>query len=83
MEPTEHPSNNHAFTAPEGHEDTCVTLHVTRTILDGHPASQSFWKLSEEEKALIAADMPVVLTIYGIGHPMVSLSVLLSNDRVQ
>lgn len=77
MELTEIQNANLIMTAPKGTESFCADLPVRRGY-DGKTGSgymQSAWKPTEVEIANILAGRPVILTIFGDTHPIVSLSV--------
>lgn len=75
-----HPSNNHHFGAPpdwdKGDGVACGTLPVTLTYVDGRQAIVSFWKPDATELAKLLQGKPVVLTVFGRQHPVVSMGVL-------
>lgn len=64
-----------ALGAPDGWDESkdgpCDVLHVR----DRGGVMESAWYPSEEEKAAIAAGRPVILTVWGSGHPPVSVNV--------
>jgi hypothetical protein len=68
VNPIKHPSNNFTFGPPDGMEN-CQPLSVTRVDYDGVLASQSYWRPEAAELAAIAAGKPIILTVYGRGHP--------------
>ncbi len=77
MTPIKHHTNNHSFSVPSDWDlDTpCETLGVT-VIKEGDALSlHSFWQPDEDEIKLLAAGHPVILTVYGTGHPVVALGV--------
>lgn len=77
MQFVDHPSTNFTFKAPAGQEDHCGDLKCKReyNIQVGSMTTTSFWKPNPEEMDLIARGKPITLTIFGEGHPMVSIGV--------
>jgi hypothetical protein len=70
---------NHAFgKPPEMTDDQCGTLRVKRGIADlageDFPVSTSGWKPSPEDLERLNAGGLIFLNIFGIGHPVVSVS---------
>jgi hypothetical protein len=73
MQPIDFPEANRTFTRPEGMTDEeCGPLRVC----DTGEALQSVWQPDEADRAALAAGAPVVLSIFGRGHPVVSLGVV-------
>lgn len=54
----------------------CGSLPVQRTFEDGQPVFNSRWRMSDEERAHIAAGGDIELTIWGTGHPPVAVNVV-------
>lgn len=79
MIPIQHPTNNHKFAAPEGHDQKalpCETLGVTIGRDDsGAPVMASYWMPTPEELSCLIAGSPVMLFVFGTGHPIVALGV--------
>ena len=77
MQPVIPRDKNFTYTAPEGQEKDVADLHVRRGIDPGGLGMSitSLWKPSEEELACLLAGAGVALTIYGSGHPVVSVGV--------
>ena len=79
MSPIQHPTNNHTFGAPVGHNHEalpCETLSVTVGRDDsGMPVMASFWQPTPEELESLNAGRPVILYVYGSGHPIVAVGV--------
>ena len=76
MQPVIPRDKNFTYTAPEGREKDVVDLHVRLHIDQALGAAiTSLWKPSEEELACLLAGGGVALTIYGSGHPVVSVGV--------
>lgn len=70
---------NHSFGKPqEMRDDQCGTLRVKRGLTDiqgdKFPVSTSGWKPSDEDLAKLNAGGLIYLNIYGMGHPVVSVS---------
>lgn len=68
MRPTQHPSNNRVIGAPKGvsQEDLpCRAIAVTDLVYAGVQSVASFWELTDEERASIAAGGKVVLIFPG------------------
>jgi len=67
-----------ALGKPEGWDDAkngeCHVLYV-REVMGGPPMMQSAWYPSPEELERIARGEPIILTVWGRGHPPVSLDV--------
>lgn len=80
MDYVRHPSNNHEFGAPpgwaQGGDLECGTLPVTLTYVDGRQAIVSFWQPQPEELAKLLQGKPVILTVFGQQHPVVSMGVM-------
>lgn len=76
MLPVTPKDSNFTYTAPEGQEDSVCDLRVRRSEqgMLGR-STTSLWKPSEEELACLLAGAGVALTIYGSGHPVVSVGV--------
>lgn len=76
---TQHPSNNHVLGAPAGWDQgdlPCSALPVTvEQDTEGHVYLTSYWQLSDEERAAIAAGGLVKLTVVDNAHPVVALGV--------
>lgn len=68
MRSTQHTSNNRVLGAPEGWdqgESACSAIAVTDLLYAGVPAVATFWELSDEERAAIAAGGKVMLVVPG------------------
>jgi hypothetical protein len=76
MNPTDFPQANHTWAKPADLTDEqCRGLRAFRGLdPDGFPVSISRWEPTPEERARLAAGGPVWLWIFGLGHPVVSLS---------
>lgn len=77
MTPIKHHTNNHTFGAPDDWDlqTPCETLGVT-VVQEGKAVSLvSFWQPDEVERKAIAEGKPIILTIYGRQHPVVSVGV--------
>lgn len=79
MNPTPHPTNNHAMSAPRGwdHEaEPCATLSLT---VIPHPTAGielvSYWKPTVDELIELNSGGLVTLHVLGQGHPVVALGV--------
>lgn len=72
---------NHAFGAPPGHEDATGTLPVRIEENEeyGH-ALRSYWTPTAAELGELARGGHIRLSIYGAGHPPVSLAVVTAAD---
>ena len=81
MSPTTHESNNARLGPPVNHDAATqpeiATLHVTRSFDEDMRCEKmsSFWQPDPDELAALAKGSKVMLTIFGIGHPVVSLGV--------
>jgi hypothetical protein len=77
MRPTQHPSNNDVLAAPPGVPiEQCAPLAITRvTYSDGVPGVWSYWRLTDEERAAIAAGALVRVAAIGRTHPPLHLGV--------
>jgi hypothetical protein len=85
MDYIHHPSNNHMFGAPPDwdHSKTaCGTLPVTLTEINGQPAIVSFWMPDQAELAALLRGKPVMLSVFGRGHPVVSVGVEAESPKV-
>lgn len=51
-----------------------VDLYVRQDVYFGRPTVASAWQPSEEDIANILAGEPIILRIFGTGHPPVMLS---------
>ena len=51
----------------------CGDLQICDTELDGLPIMISAWRPTEEELKKIVAGAPILLSIHGRNHPVVSL----------
>lgn len=74
MNPTQHPSNNKVFGAPEGWDQQtmpCQALPVTVQLVDDQPCIVSYWRPTADELAQLVAGGLVGLHIYGRGMPPV------------
>lgn len=71
-----HRNCNHSFGPPPGVSgDDCGTLHVHSHNSPGYgPCHTSFWRPTANELATLNDGGSVALTVYGRGHPMVSLA---------
>lgn len=79
MQFVDFPGTNHAFGKPQGiRDEQCGTLRVKRALTDvvGDmlPVSTSGWKPSAEDLARLNAGGLIYLNVFGMGHPMVSIS---------
>jgi len=76
---TQHPSNNHVLGAPAGWDQgdlPCSALPITvERDTEGHVYLTSYWQLSDEERATIAAGGLVRLTVLDNAHPVVAIGV--------
>lgn len=80
MRYTQHPSNNKVIGAPKGWDQKelpCGALPVTvcEEPNTGATMIQSVWMPDEEEIAKLRAGKGVVLTVFGLVHPVVSIGV--------
>lgn len=74
----QHPSNNAVYGAPDGwnqKELPVGALPVTRTRIDGQPAILSFWLPDAGELQGLLQGKPIMLAVFGGGHPIVSMGV--------
>lgn len=79
MNPVEVPGANRWLGAPEDWNAEQRTQHgecATLPVLDTGALLQSAWMPEPEELAALNRGLPVLLTIYGRSHPVVSLAVL-------
>ena len=74
MNPVQFPQANDSFGAPSGMEEEVAALPVFKGIINGMPGNMSAWKPSPEELEALNNGGLVYLTIYGVGHPVVSIS---------
>jgi len=68
MRPTQHSSNNRVLGAPAGwdqDESTCHAIALTDLTYAGVRSVATFWELSDEERAAIAAGAKVMLIVPG------------------
>jgi hypothetical protein len=68
MRPTQHPSNNRVLGAPAGWDQTeapCSAIALTDLVYAGARSVATFWELSDEERAAIAAGAKVMLIVPG------------------
>lgn len=81
MEKAELDICNHAFGPPPGHEESTGTLPVRVEESDeyGH-AIRSYWTVTPAELGELARGGHVRLSIYGGGHPPVSLEIVSATD---
>lgn len=80
MRPIQHPSNNGVLGAPPEWDQAalpCSALPITRVQFEesGQRAVWSYWRLTDEERAAIAAGAPICLSVMGATMPPVSLGV--------
>lgn len=79
MEPTKINGSTRSLSAPEGWNDEqhgeCQVLPIRDAKSNGLHVLQSAWQPSTEEIALICAGRPVILSVWSVNHPPVSLSV--------
>lgn len=76
----QHSSNNFVLGAPEGYDPRTAphdvgALPCSRILDNGVPAFQSFWKPEPEELEALNKGLPVMLTVLGLGHPVVRIEV--------
>jgi hypothetical protein len=64
------------MTSPTGMEDECGTLEISdvKDPIWGN-MMQSAWMPNDEERSAIASGAPIILSIVGTGHPVVSVFV--------
>jgi hypothetical protein len=79
MDFVDFPETNHAFGKPENMTDEqCGTLRVKRGLAniegDLFPVSTSGWKPSAADLEKLNAGGLIYLNIFGMGHPVVSVS---------
>ncbi len=67
---------NRSFGAPEGWNEETDGPCDALPVLDDGKVLQSAWLPEADELAALNAGQPVVLTIFGRGHPAVSVGVL-------
>lgn len=68
MRTTQHPSNNRVLGAPEGWDQSearCSAIALTDMVYGGVRAVATFWELTDEERARIAAGAKVMLIVPG------------------
>lgn len=78
MHRIQHPSNNDVLGAPAGwdqDEVPCGALPITKTEVNGIPATVSYWRPSAEELAALQAGGSVALWVLGGIMPPVALEV--------
>lgn len=63
------------LTAPKGHEGRVLPLPVKRITEDGIPLVESVWRPSRAERAMLAEDADVVLTVWGRTVPPIRMRV--------
>ena len=86
MNPTTHESNNTRLGPPVNHDATTqpeiATLHVTCGFDEDMRCEKmsSFWQPDVEELIALAKGNKIMLTVFGTGHPVVSLAVLKETD---
>jgi hypothetical protein len=56
-------------------DEECSSLHVRLERVNWQTTLKSAWIPTDAERVKIALGQPVILTIYGAGHPAVSLHV--------
>lgn len=73
-----HPTTTRDLGAPPGwkpeRHGRCAHLAIIDAQLDGQPVMQSLWEPTPQELASLNAGGFVLLTVWGIGHPPVSLT---------
>lgn len=70
MRPSDFEGSNAVYRAPAGiSKEDCGDLPILRN----GPLMTSCWIPDDHERAQIAAGGPIFLTVFGSGHPMVSL----------
>lgn len=76
MNPIEIDGSNAVYHKPSDmtHEE-CASLHVRVETVERNTMIKSAWMPTEQERIKIALGQPVILTIYGMGQPAVSLHV--------
>lgn len=60
----------------------CYDLPVVRQSQDGVNLYASLWKPSPQEVLMIKMGFPILLEVFGNGHPPVRLGVAAQTDRV-
>lgn len=78
MQRTQHPSNNSVLGAPEGWDQSVLSvgaMPITRTEVNGVPAVASYWKPSADELAQLNAGGSVALWVLGPTTPPVAVEV--------
>jgi hypothetical protein len=77
MNPIEINGSNRVFTKPKDMTDEeCGPLYVRVERYENyHTTIKSAWQPTDEERIKIALGEPIILTIIGISHPPVALSV--------
>lgn len=73
MDPASHPTHNFVFKGPEPGIGDLGVYRGTDSL--GRPLSTSHWKPTDLELQALIAGGAVRLTIFGDGHPPVSLGV--------
>ncbi len=77
MRVTQHPSNNAVLGAPPGMSiDECKAAPITRTrYSDGSASVATYWQLTDDERAAIAAGGMVRVEVLGASMPPMIVSV--------
>lgn len=80
MNPIEHPSATRALGAPRNwdqeRDGACGVLPIADIVDEQrHAVMESFWKPEPAELAALNTGSAVILQVYGIVHPVVSIAV--------
>lgn len=74
MKPRRTPNSNSVFHLQGGTEDNDLWVERTEDS-EGEPVLRSVWKLTDEERARVAAGENIYLVVWGTGTPPVNLGV--------
>jgi hypothetical protein len=77
MRAAQHSSNNAVLGAPAGWDQNklpCHAIALTRSISDGMQVVSTYWQLTDDERAAIAAGALVRVTMPGFTVPPMALA---------